>query len=81
MIIARVSQLSGIRRERNIPVDRDKFHDWIAQGNASPLIQNAFPDLSDDDREFILTGVTPEEWDDMMGDEYDDQPLEDEPAF
>ena len=26
------------------------------------LIQHAYPMLSDDQREFILTGITPEEW-------------------
>lgn len=26
------------------------------------LIQQAFPMLTDDEREFILTGLTPEEW-------------------
>ena len=30
------------------------------------LIQEAFPELSDDDREFIKTGITPEEWEKYM---------------
>jgi hypothetical protein len=30
------------------------------------LIQEAFPELSDDDREFIKTGITPEEWNKYM---------------
>jgi hypothetical protein len=31
------------------------------------LIQDAFPGLSDSDREFIITGVTGEEWIEMFG--------------
>ncbi len=35
------------------------------------LIQDAFPHLSDNDREFLLTGITPEEWDEMDWDHLD----------
>lgn len=28
----------------------------------NPMIQEAFPLLSDEDREFLLTGITPEVW-------------------
>lgn len=35
------------------------WYDWQMRGN---YIQNAFPYLSADEREFILTGITPEEW-------------------
>tara|TARA_R110000824_G_scaffold21748_16_gene80838 strand:+ start:914 stop:1210 length:297 start_codon:yes stop_codon:yes gene_type:complete len=31
------------------------------------LIQNIFPDLTADDREFLVSGCTPAEWDTMMG--------------
>jgi hypothetical protein len=33
------------------------------------LAQDAFPQLSEDDREFIMTGITPDEWDQMGDDE------------
>jgi len=35
------------------------------------LIQDAFPFLSADEREFLLTGMTPEEWELEFGDEED----------
>jgi hypothetical protein len=37
------------------------------------FIQNAMPNLSTDDREFLMTGVTPEEWDKYIknDEEYD----------
>ena len=39
---------------------------WIDAGPDRPFVQDAFPLLSDNEREFLLTGVTPEEWDDAM---------------
>ena len=33
------------------------------------LVQDAFPFLSGDEREFLLTGMTPDEWDDLMGED------------
>lgn len=32
-------------------------------------IQDAFPFLTDNEREFILTGITAEEWDELFGEE------------
>ena len=37
--------------------------------NAGGLIQDAFPFLSPGEREFLMTGITPEEWDSIFGDE------------
>ena len=39
---------------------------WMEKGMN---IQDAFPMLGDDEREFLLTGLTPEEWDDLFGEE------------
>ena len=41
-----------------------KAHDAWANG---ALVQNAFPNLDADDREFIVSGITPEEWDATYG--------------
>jgi len=53
--------LSGNTSSMNIDVSQDQIDLW--QGGS--LIQNVMPDLSADEREFIMTGVTPEEWDGM----------------
>ena len=34
----------------------------LARYSAGELLQNAFPQLSAGEREFIKTGITPEEW-------------------
>ena len=59
MIIKRKSILTGIERSRNIPVNPEDMLNWEA-GNIN--IQEAMPYLNDSDREFILTGITDEEW-------------------
>jgi hypothetical protein len=46
----------------------------VAWEDSGELIQNAMPNLTDNEREFLMTGITPEEWDDMFGPE--DPPCE-----
>jgi hypothetical protein len=60
MIVKRKSVLSGIERTRNIPVNPE---DMLLWETGSLNIQDAMPYLNDNDREFILTGITQEEWD------------------
>lgn len=40
------------------PVSRQALDQWLN----GALIQIAFPDLSSDDREFLISGITPETW-------------------
>ena len=61
MIITKTSMLSGNTSSMDIDVNQDQIDLW--QGGS--LIQNVMPDLSADEREFIMTGVTAEEWDSM----------------
>lgn len=64
--ITKVSSVSGKEHTREIPVDTIKYLNWT-RGNIPGLIQDIFPELSADDREFLMTGITPEEWDDIFG--------------
>lgn len=50
--------LTGIVRTFDIAVTQEQLNTY-AQGE---LAQNAFPNLSENDREFIMTGITAEEW-------------------
>lgn len=43
-------------------VTLEQWLNWCA----GMVIQRAMPHLSADDREFIMTGMTPEEWDEMF---------------
>lgn len=58
MNITRTSMVSGITRTLDLDVTPEQLADY-ARGT---LLQNAFPHLSNPDREFIKSGITDEEW-------------------
>lgn len=59
MRITRKSIISGIERTRDIPVNPDDFISWEkGYGN----VQDLMPYLTDEDREFILSGIVAGEW-------------------
>ena len=57
--------VSGVTRTLDLPVTQQQL-DSYAQG---ALLQNAFPNLSADEREFLKTGITAEEWEAMFAGE------------
>ena len=59
MKITKTSILSGKTRTKEINVNQSQIDKWVA----GMLIQDAMPNVSVDEREFIMTGSTPEEWD------------------
>ena len=70
MLITRKSIITGKETSREIDVTEAQLRSW--QNGA--LIQNAMPNLSADEREFIMTGITPEEWDETFCDGEDVDP-------
>tara|TARA_R100000935_G_C2826061_1_gene162352 strand:+ start:1169 stop:1360 length:192 start_codon:yes stop_codon:yes gene_type:complete len=62
MLIERTSRLSGDVHVMDIDVLPIQITLW-EQGE---LVQNAMPELSADEREFIMTGITPTEWDEFF---------------
>ena len=70
MWIKRKSVISGIVRDRNIPVNPEHYAAWQAGfGN----IQDMMPYLNETDREFILSGITQDEWDEAFLEVEDDE--------
>lgn len=65
MLITRTSTLSGITRTLDIPCSREDYNRWALGG---AVIQNAMPYLTADQREFIKTGITADEWEDLFAD-------------
>ena len=68
MKITRTSIFSGIERTLDLPITQEQLAEWEAGG----LIQKVMPDLTTSQREFVMTGVTDEEWDNEFGTEEDD---------
>jgi hypothetical protein len=63
MKIVRTSQVSGITRS----VDLDVTEEQMALFEGGRIaIQDCFPNLTADDREFIKTGITADEWDTLF---------------
>jgi hypothetical protein len=58
MLIERKSILSGNVNVMDIDVTPTQIDAW----KNGMLVQSAMPDLSADEREFIMTGITPKEW-------------------
>jgi len=59
---------TGIERTLDLDFTAEQLAEW----KNGALIQDAMPNLSAADREFIMTGVTDEEWDEEFGDEETD---------
>lgn len=69
MKITRTSNYSGVTRTLDLPVTQEQLDAW----EAGALIQNVMPTLSPDDREFLKTGITAAEWDEMFPPEEQDE--------
>ncbi len=65
MFITKKSMFSGEWNTMDIPVTQSQIDDW----ESGTLIQDAMPNISADDREFLKTGVTPQEWINTFGSE------------
>ncbi len=65
MIIVRKSPVTGKLNELDIDVTFDQYESW-ANGE---LIQNAMPNITANEREFIVSGCTPEDFDFLFPEE------------
>ena len=61
MKLTRTSPLSGKKNTLDIDVTREQITDW----ERGSLIQDAMPNLTPDEMEFIKTGITSEEWNEI----------------
>ena len=66
MLIKKVSLLSGKVNQMDLPITQDQIDMWEGM---NWTIQKAFPQLNPDQREFLLSGSTPQEWDEAFPDE------------
>ena len=60
MLITKTSLLTGIPHTLDIPCTQAQLDEW--NNGKGPHIQDVMSNLSKDDREFILSGITKEEW-------------------
>jgi hypothetical protein len=63
MLVKRVSMLSGNTTERELDITVQQIREY----EGGVLLQDAFPSLNANDREFFKTGITEEEWENSFG--------------
>jgi hypothetical protein len=73
MQVTRKSMLSGESNTMDLPVTEKMLERWRSGG----LVQKVMPHLSAEQREFLISGCMPEEWDEMMRDRDDQNQYED----
>lgn len=67
VVVNRRSPFSGENNSMRLAISGDEYDRCFKAWQAGTLIQDAFPMLTASEREFIKTGITPEEWDRMFG--------------
>ena len=65
MYISKHSMLTGDEHTMDLNVTPRQIKAW----QEGTLIQNAMPNLISVEREFIMTGITKNEWDNLMGED------------
>jgi hypothetical protein len=77
--VTRTNQITGKESVMEMDISQDDLdaglkRSWSANpGIGTEHMQNIFPQLSAGEREFLMTGITPDEWDAMFPDEEDDE--------
>ena len=69
MIVTRKNIFTGVKRSLDLDVTQEGLNRW----KNGELIQNVFPHLSVDGREFLMTGIIGEEWNELIEDEVRDE--------
>ncbi len=61
MVITRQSMLTGKMHTMDLPITESQLQQWRQTD-----IQEAMPHLTSDEREFLLSGITKDEWDELL---------------
>ena len=62
MQITRTSRLTGKTSVMDLKITQAQLDAWVD----GMLIQDAMPQLPPEHREFLMTGITPDEWDSVF---------------
>ena len=62
MKVTKISQLTGIEHTLELNITPEELFRVENRRNTTELIQNIVPHLSLPEREFLMTGITNEEW-------------------
>lgn len=65
-LVTKRSAFTGKYHRATLQLNDEQYSNWRSGGQ---LIQNAMPHLDAEEREFLMTGVTPAEWKEIFGEE------------
>lgn len=65
--LTKISVLTGKENEMFLPITQDEYNKAEQARKGGMYIQDAYPNLTADEREFLISGTTPEEWDRLFG--------------
>lgn len=71
MKITRRSPLTGKLNEMDLDITQEQMNRFDLPRDQREPIQDIFPNLTDSEREFLLTGYTDEDWKAIFGPEED----------
>jgi len=63
MKITKQSSLSGVEHTLDIDITEEEFQRVKMRFFTKELVQDIVPNISRGEREFLMTGITQEEWD------------------
>jgi len=69
MKITKTSQLSGQQHTLDIPITSEQYLEMCKPLSKRGFVQDICPNLDDGLREFLMTGITPDEWNATFKDE------------
>jgi hypothetical protein len=66
MLITKTSQISKTKSTIDLDVTQEQLERIEYRFFTGELIQNIVPNLSKEEREFLITGITPKEWNELF---------------
>jgi hypothetical protein len=64
--VVKVTPPSFVGKGASVTLTEDQFKRMQHWLNGHAMIQHALPELSAEDREILMTGIGPKEWDEMF---------------
>lgn len=66
MLITRISQISKTQSTMELDITYEQLDRVNNRYESKELIQDIVPNLSKEEREFLITGITPKEWNELF---------------
>jgi hypothetical protein len=66
MLITRTSQITKSNSSMELDITYEQLDRINNRFQTKELIQNIVPNLSMEEREFLITGITPKEWNELF---------------